>query len=117
VIGHQARPKLVDAIHEGTGKTVYIKEVPTDSDELRIAKMVVQEEWMDDLRNHCVPVTHVFKDHNDPKISYMVMPFLRPIDCPPFEQVKEIIDFTDQILEVTTDYFPTSAPDVTILRA
>lgn len=89
----------MDAIHEATGKTVYIKEVPTDSDELRIAQMVVQEEWMNDPRNHCVPVTNVFEDPKDTKVSYMVMPFLRPVDTPPFESVKEIIDFTDQILE------------------
>jgi len=41
----------------------------------------------------------VFKDHGDPTVSYMVMPFLRPVDNPPFEYVKEIIEFTDQILE------------------
>jgi len=107
----------VDAIHEATGKTVYIKEVPTDSEELRIAQFVVQEEWLGDSRNHCVPVTKVFKDHKDPEISYMVMPFLRPVDSPPFEQVKEIIDFVDQILEVTVNCFPTSAPNVSIRRA
>ena len=90
----------MDAIHEATGKTVYIKEVPTDGDELRIAQLLTQEEWIGDPRNHCVPVTKVFKDHGDPEVSYMVMPFLRPVDSPAFEQVKEIIDFTDQILEV-----------------
>lgn len=91
---------LVDAIHEATGKPVYIKEVPTDSDELRIAQMLVEEEWMTDPRNHCVRLKKVFQDHTNPNISYMVMPLLRPIDDPPFETVKEIIKFTDQILEV-----------------
>jgi len=108
---------LVDAIHEATGKTVYIKEVPTDSEELRIAQLLVQEEWLGDSRNHCVLVTKVFKDHADPKTSYMVMPFLRPVDSPPFEQVKEIIEFADQILEVTVNCFPAPAPNVSILRA
>jgi len=107
----------VDAIHETTGKTVYIKEVPTDSEELRIAQLVIQEEWLDDPRNHCVPVTKVFKDHEDPKISYMVMPFLRPVDSPPFDQVKEITVFVDQILEVTVNCFPTYTSNVSILRA
>ena len=106
----------MDAIHKATGKTVYIKEVPTDGDELRIAQLVVQEEWSSDPRNHCVPVTNGFKDHEDPHVSYMVMPFLRPVDTPPYEYVKEIIDFTDQILEVSLNYFPTFALDANIPR-
>jgi len=93
------RSKLVDAIHEATGKTVYVKEVTTDSEELRIAQLLTEEESINDPRNHCVPVTKVFKDHENPALSYMVMPFLRPVDDPPFQYVKEIIEFTDQILE------------------
>lgn len=98
---------LVDAIHEATGKRVYIKEVPTESEELRISQLLTQEEWVADQRNHCVPLTRVFKDHSDPSVSYMVMPFLRPVTTPPFETVKEIIKFTDQILEVTVDHLAT----------
>jgi hypothetical protein len=66
---------LVDAIHKTTGKPVYIKEVATDSEELRIAQLLVQEEWVGDPRNHCVPVMKVFKDHENTNMSYMVMPF------------------------------------------
>ncbi|KAF9782683.1 kinase-like domain-containing protein [Thelephora terrestris] len=94
-----SRPMLVDAMHEVTGKPVYIKEVPTDGEELRIAQMLVQEEWARDPRNHCVPLMRVFKDHKDPNTSYMVMPLLRPVDNPRFVTVKEIIKFVDQILE------------------
>ena len=67
--------------------------------------MLTQEEWVGDSRNHCVAVAKVFKDRRNPNVSYMVMPFLRPVDTPPFETVKEIIKFTDQILEVTTNHF------------
>ena len=91
----------MDAIHEATGKAVYIKEVPTDSEELHIAQMLMQEEWVDDPRNHCVRVTKVFKDHKNSGVSYIIMPLLRPVDTPHFESVKEIIKFADQILEVT----------------
>lgn len=42
----------------------------------------------------------MFQDDEDPEISYMVMPFLRPIDLPKFEFVIEVVDFVDQILEV-----------------
>lgn len=108
---------LVDAVHEATGKQVYLKEVATESEELRIAQLLIQDEWIGDPRNHCVPVMKVFKDHDDPNVSYMVMPFLRPVDDPPFETINEIIQFTDQILEVANDYFTTFTPNSFIVRA
>ena len=79
---------------------VYIKEVKTDSEEYRIAQLLTQEDWISDPRNHCVPIVKLFEDHNNPQVSYIVMPFLRPANDPVFEFVKEIIDFVDQILEV-----------------
>ena len=82
---------------------VYIKEVKTDSEEYRIAQLLTQEDWVNDPRNHCVPTVKLFEDHNNNQVSYIVMPFLRPINDPPFESVKEIIDFVDQILEVFSD--------------
>ena len=82
---------------------VYIKEVKTDSEEFRIAQLLTQEDWINDPRNRCVPIVKLFEDHKDPRASYIVMPFLRPMDDPPFESVKEIIDFVDQILEVRPD--------------
>ena len=90
----------MDATHQETGRMVYIKEVKTDSEELRIAQLLTQEDWISDPRNRCVPVVKIFQDHGDPQTSYIVMPFLRPVNNPPFEFVKEIIDFVDQILEV-----------------
>ena len=79
---------------------MYIKEVKTDSEECRIAQLLTQEDWIFDPQNHCVPIVKIFEDHEDPQLSYIVMPFLRPVDDPFFETVKEIIDFVDQILEV-----------------
>lgn len=96
----QARPRLVDATDINTGKMVYIKEIRAGSEERRIAELLRQNDWGSDPRNHCVPVLNIFGDTQDPEILYMVMPFLRPMFNPPFESVKEVIDFTDQILEV-----------------
>jgi hypothetical protein len=92
----------VDATQEDSGKLVYIKEVSTNGEECRIAKLLMQEEWTSDPRNHCVPVKEVFKDPQDEGISYIVMAFLRPMDNPPFGSVDEILVFADQILEVDT---------------
>ena len=55
---------------------------------------------IDDPANHSVPILDTFEDLVDESISYLVMPFLRLIDNPPFEVVEELLDFVDQILEV-----------------
>ena len=93
----------MDATHKESGRLVYIKEVKTDREEHRIAQLLTQEDWISDPRNHCVPILKIFQDHTNRRISYIVMPFLRPADNPPFESVKEIIDYVDQILEACPD--------------
>ena len=89
---------------------VYIKEIDAHSEEHRIAEILGQGKWNNDERNHCVPVINIFKDPQDPKIFYMVMPFLRPMSDPPFQQVKEIMEFADQILEVDKSRLSISKP-------
>ena len=77
-----------------------IKEVGRDDEEIRIARMLSSEPLKDDPRNHCVPILQVIDDPDDDSKSYLVMPLLRAADHPPFDQVKEIVDFVDQLLEV-----------------
>ena len=79
---------------------VYIKRVPTQSEELKIALMLSSESLSKDPKNHCVPVIDHFQDEHDSDMSFMVMPFLLSIDRPPFETVDNVVDFADQILEV-----------------
>ena len=79
---------------------VYIKRVETGDTESEIATMLSTEDLLRDPRNHSVPILELIRDPDDPNISYMVMPFLRLMDDPPFEYIEEIIDFVDQILEV-----------------
>ena len=55
---------------------------------------------IDDPMNHSVPILDTFDDPVDKSTSYLVMPFLRLIDNPPFEVVEEVLDFVDQFLEV-----------------
>ncbi|KAI0000226.1 hypothetical protein BJV74DRAFT_766972 [Russula compacta] len=90
------RPFLVDATRISDGKLVYIKEVKTGDQESRIASMLSA---LDDPANHSVPILDTFLDHADDTISYIVMPFLRLSDSPPFETVWEVMDFVDQVLE------------------
>jgi hypothetical protein len=76
---------------------VYIKEIRTGDLESSIALMLSA---IDDPANHSVPVLDTFEDPVDQSISYLVMPFLRLTDNPPFEVIEELLDFVDQILEV-----------------
>lgn len=62
--------------------------------------MLSTKELRANPRNHCVPIIEVFDDPENEAMSFMVMPLLRNADSPPFQYVKEIIDFVDQILEV-----------------
>jgi len=93
---------LVDAFTDD-GRVVCIKEVSRNDEESRIARMLSTNELNADPRNHCVPVIEVIDDPEHDTKSYMVMPFLRSADDPPFQSVKEIVDFVDQVLEVRTN--------------
>ena len=63
--------------------------------------MLGSETAIENPKNHCVSVLDHFEDTDDPSMSYMVMPFLRPIDHPAFETVRDVVDFVDQMLEVS----------------
>ena len=76
---------------------MYIKEVRTGDLESSIALMLSA---IDDPANHSVPILDTFEDSVNKSISYLVMPFLRLTDDPPFEVVEDVLDFADQVLEV-----------------
>lgn len=90
----------MDARRMSDDALVYIKRMKTGGNESRIATMLSAEHLRKDPRNHSVPIIDLFQDDEDPEISYMVMPFLRLIDRPPFDLVQELVDFIDQIIEV-----------------
>ena len=79
---------------------VQIKKVKTDDEESRIARMFSTEPLRSDPRNHCVPILESFQDDQDADVTYLVMPWLRSMDDPPFELVGDVVDFADQIIEV-----------------
>ena len=76
----------------------------TGDEESRIATMLSSEPLLSDPRNHCVPILDLIQDDEDPTVSYMIMPFLRSFDSPPFDTVADVVDFTDQILEVRQSF-------------
>lgn len=91
----------MDAIRLVDGKQVFIKKVPSTSSKLRIATYLSSPELRKDARNHCVPILEVLTDPEDSSISFLVMPLLRYIDQPEFDTVGCILDFVEQLLEVT----------------
>ncbi|KAL6306695.1 hypothetical protein BKA93DRAFT_912475 [Sparassis latifolia] len=94
-----ARPHLIDATRISDGKMVYVKRVQSGDNESRIATMLSSETLLKDPRNKCVPIVDLFEDSDDPTISYMVMPFLRLVNDPPFAIVDDVADFVEQMLE------------------
>nr|VWO99326.1 Ubiquitin ligase complex F-box protein GRR1, putative [Ganoderma boninense] len=96
---HMLRHNLMDARRISDGRLVQLKRIATQSDELNIARQLSSPEYRSDPRNHCVPILDVFPDADDPKMSYIVMPFLRYVDSPPFESVENMFDCVNQLLE------------------
>lgn len=79
---------------------MYVKRATTGSEEMQIAQILYNETLRSNPRNHSVPILDVFPDDVNSSVSYIVMPYLRLIDDPPFETVDEVVNFVDQILEV-----------------
>ncbi|KAI0352731.1 hypothetical protein OH77DRAFT_1513089 [Trametes cingulata] len=96
---HPFRPNLMDARRISDGKLVQLKRVPSDSQELEIMTFLSSRRLRQDPRNHAVPLLDLLHDPKDPDFTYMVMPYLRYIDSPPFETVQSIIDCVTQLLE------------------
>ena len=90
----------MDATRIEDGKLVYIKRVKTGDQESTILALLNTSSARADPRNHAVPLLDQFQDDVDPSISYIVMPFLRPLDWPPPERVQDCIELVTQFLEV-----------------
>ncbi|KAI0334926.1 hypothetical protein GY45DRAFT_1294684 [Cubamyces sp. BRFM 1775] len=93
------RPNLMDARRMSDNELVLIKRVRSDSAELRIACALYSDTLRNNPRNHSVPVLEILRDPEDETWSYMVMPFLRYIDDPPFESIENVLDCCEQLLE------------------
>lgn len=98
----QVYPHVIDATRISDGKLVTIKCVTTGCLEMRIAMMLGMPPLSEDPTNHCVSLLDVFEDAANTNVSYIVMPFLRDFDNPPFECVEDVLDFGEQLLEVST---------------
>lgn len=96
----QARINVIDATRIPDGKLVYLKKIKSDSEELKLLQYLTSPELLEDPYNHCVPLLDVIYDPSDPQTCFVVMPFLRYIDQPPFELVEDMLECGERILEV-----------------
>ncbi|EKM49864.1 uncharacterized protein PHACADRAFT_214379 [Phanerochaete carnosa HHB-10118-sp] len=92
-------PTIVDATRTTDGRLVCIKRVNSYAQELSIANYFSTRPLREDPRNHAVPIVDSFKDDEVDEYSYIVMPFLRKMNDPPFDLVNDVLDFADQVLE------------------
>lgn len=80
--------------------------------EAEIAVKLSAENTRMDPRNHCVPIIDVFAAGGlEPGLMFLTMPLLRAFNDPPFIAVEEVVEFIDQILEVSS--FPSIIPTST----
>ncbi|KAI0363711.1 hypothetical protein BV20DRAFT_1039768 [Pilatotrama ljubarskyi] len=90
---------VTDATRISDGKLVCLKKVLSASEELEICRYFSSEALRQDPCNHCIPLLDVLPHPTDPNISFMVMPYLRYIDDPPFETIEDVMECGEQILE------------------
>lgn len=90
---------VIDARRVSDGQLVCIKRVQSGGSELEIVNYLSRHETRGDPQNHSVPILESFQDNEDPQITYIVMPFFRRMDNPPFDLINDVLDFADQVLE------------------
>ena len=71
---------------------------------MQIAMKLGTPPLSEDPSCHSVPILDLFGDDTDPNFSFLVMPFLRNFYNPPFECVEDVLDFGEQLLEVSTKF-------------
>ncbi|THH31946.1 hypothetical protein EUX98_g2224 [Antrodiella citrinella] len=82
------------------GDLFMIKRMETDSQEVNLLLEFSTLEMRANPYNHSVPVLDHFLKPDDPSVTFIVTPYLRPIKDPPFRLAGEIMGYLEQVLEV-----------------
>ncbi|KAI0730510.1 kinase-like domain-containing protein [Earliella scabrosa] len=91
------RPHVLDAKRLKDNTLVCLKTVEKGSLEIEISQFLTRVQHS---HNHCVPVLDVIPDDiADSNLSFVVTPYLRPMNNPPFSAIEEVVDFVEQTLE------------------
>lgn len=89
----------MDAVRLSDNRTVFLKRIAKNSEELRIIRHFSSAKLRSDPKNHAIPLLEVISD-DESQSDILVLPLLRRYNNPPFEFVDEVIEFVRQTLEV-----------------
>ncbi|KAJ7666678.1 kinase-like domain-containing protein [Mycena polygramma] len=88
----------IDATRIHDDRKVVLKRVATDGEEISIIKYLDSSSMRSDPRNHTIPLLEEFHMPGSPW-SFLVMPYGREFDYPPFHCRKEFLEAMTQFLE------------------
>ncbi|KAJ6489170.1 kinase-like domain-containing protein [Mycena vitilis] len=89
---------VIDATRIHDGRRVVLKRVPNDGEEISIIKYLDSPSMRLDPRNHTIPLLEELHMPKSPW-SFLVMPYGREFDYPPFHCRKEFLEAMTQFLE------------------
>jgi hypothetical protein len=97
------KDNVLDAIRIRDGKKVVLtrKRVPATTDEIGITLHLTSAHTRSDPRNRTVHILDVISiRHNDEEHVFLVMPYLRQFNSPPFHCRSEFVESLRQLLRV-----------------
>ncbi|KAJ6463418.1 kinase-like domain-containing protein [Mycena sanguinolenta] len=90
---------VLDAIRIGDGKKVVLKRVETNSPEIGFIKSLNCPSVRDDPRNRTIPLLDIIGPAPDTSWAFLVMPYCREFNYPPFHCRSEFVEAMTQFLE------------------
>ena len=93
---------MIDATRIQDGAKVVLKRVRAMSDEVHIALHLSSPQMRSDPRNCAVAIIDVIPVPGEMEEVFLVMPFLRQFDSPPFHCRAEFVEALRQFLQVRT---------------
>ncbi|KAJ7112949.1 kinase-like domain-containing protein [Mycena epipterygia] len=93
---HQNR--VLDATRLQDGKKVILKRIETDGDEISIFKYLSDPSMRSDPRNRMIPLLDIIAMPDSPW-SFLVMPYCRRFNYPPFHCRNEFVDAMTQFMK------------------
>ncbi|KAF8508935.1 hypothetical protein BU17DRAFT_56469 [Hysterangium stoloniferum] len=90
---------ILDAVRIVDNLKVTLKLVPTDTEEIPIARFLSSGDLREDPRNSAVPIMDVLPLPDTDGLAILVMPFLRDFFDPPFRYRIEFIELIRRLLQ------------------
>lgn len=97
----QERLSVVNAIRASDMRRVCIKRVTEF--ELKLHTLLHEDTGKADPANHCVSILELISDNDEEGLLYLVMPALSRLDFSSFIHVRDVVEFTTQVLLVGND--------------